>query len=127
MGVPSVSASPSVAAKIVYNEALSNSPFEVFSGRGNLYGLLVENNGASDCFIQIFDKAVVGDVTLGTTVPDLTFRVPASGAFGKDVNDSPLRYFSKGCIVAVTGARTTNAAPAAPATATFWHESRQGY
>lgn len=120
MGTPSISASPSVVPQHVYNDALAETPVQLFVGHGNLYAFIVENNAAVDCFIQFFDAADVGDITLGTTPPDFTFRIPASGAMGKDSNDTPLHYFSKGCVVAVTATRTGNGAPGAPATSQFW-------
>lgn len=120
MGVPSVTASSSAMVDHVVKPALAEVAQLVFTKRGNLYGFLVENNGAADCFIQFFDATAAVDVTVGTTVPDFTFRVPASGAMGKDVNDSPLHFFAKGCVVAVTATRTGNGAPAAPSTAQFW-------
>lgn len=120
MGVPSVSASSSIVVDHLYKADLSNSPFLVFTGRGNIYGFYIENNSASEIYIQFFDAASAGAVTLGTTVPDFTFRIPASGAFGKDSNDSPLKFMAKGCVVAVTSTRTGNGAPAADATSQFW-------
>lgn len=121
MGVPSVSASSSVNSDHSYFEEVSETPQAVFGGRGNLYGFFVENNGATDIYIQFFDAANAITVTPGVTVPDFTFKIPASSSFGKDTNDSPLHFFSKGCVVAVTAARSDGSAPVAPATCQFWH------
>lgn len=119
MGVPTVSASSSITTDHLYNASQAEVKSTVFIGRGNLFGFLVENNGASEIFLQVFD-ALAADVTVGVTTPTFTFRIPASGVMGKDVNDSPLHFFAKGCVVAVTAGRTSAVAPAAPATCQFW-------
>lgn len=49
----------------------------VLIGEGILQGVQVCNAQAAVCFIQLFD-ALVANVTLGTTVPDWEFSVPAS-------------------------------------------------
>jgi hypothetical protein len=120
MSIPSVSASSSVATDHKYNGSLSNTAYQVFSGRGNLYGFFVEENSGVDLFIQFFDAASTGDVTVGSTTPAFTFRIPANSVMGKDVNDSPMHFFAKGCVVAVTTSRTGAGAPLSPAVAQFW-------
>ena len=104
-----------------YEASVSNSPVQIFTNRGNLYGFLVENNTVADCFIQLFDAATIGAVTVGTTAPNFTFKVPASGAMGKDATEIPIHFFAKGCVVAVTTTRTGSTAPASGATCQFWH------
>lgn len=125
MGVPSVTASASSATFHSYSASLDASPVLVFQGRGNLYGFLVEDNSGDDIFVQVFDAASIGDVTVGTTVPVFTFRVKADQAFGKDVNDSPYKFFANGCVVAVTTLRNNTVSPSAGATAQFWFVNRQ--
>ena len=46
---------------------------------GTLLGLDIVNNQAIAIFVQVFDAATAGAVTLGTTVPNLEFPVAASG------------------------------------------------
>jgi hypothetical protein len=121
MGVPSISSSSNVNPKLLHDPALAETPVQLFIGRGNLYGFLSEDNSGSDVFIQMFDAADVGDITLGVTVADMTCRVPASGKFGKDANDTPFKFFSKGCVVVVTSTRTGSGAPGAPSTSSFWY------
>ncbi len=123
MGVPSISASPSVVPQHFYNDAVAETPVQAFIGRGNLYAFLAENNFASTAYIQFFDAADIADVTVGTTAPDFTFRIPADGAMGRDPSDTPLHYFVKGCVIAVTATRTGNGAPGAPATVQVWSYS----
>lgn len=125
MGVPSVTASSSSASFHSYESSLNASPVLVFSGRGNLYGFLVEDNSGVDIFVQVFDAASAGAVTVGTTTPVFTFRVKADQALGKDVNDSPYRFFKNGCVVAVTTTRTGAVSPGTAATGQFWFVNRQ--
>ncbi|NBU33825.1 hypothetical protein EBZ38_03270 [bacterium] len=125
MGVPSVTASSSSCTFHSYQASLNATPVLLFQGRGNLYGFLVEDNSGDDIFVQVFDAASAGDVTVGTTVPAFTFRVKAEQAFGKDVNDSPYKFFSKGCVVAVTTLRGNAISPAVAATGQFWFVNRQ--
>lgn len=121
----SPTSSSSCATFHLYTNTLSASPVEVFSGRGNLYGFLVENNTTSDVYLQVFDAAASGDVTVGTTPPAFTLRIPGSSAFGKDADDTSYKFMSKGCIVAVTTTRTGSVAPGTAATAQFWFTNRQ--
>lgn len=125
MGVPSVTASASSATFHSYSATLDATPVLVFSGRGNLYGFLVEDNSGDDIFVQVFDAASAAAVTVGTTTPVFTFRVKADQALGKDVNDSPYKFFANGCVVAVTTLRNNAVSPAMAATAQFWFVNRQ--
>lgn len=125
MGVPSVTASSSSATFHSYESSLNATPVLVFSGRGNLYGFLVEDNSGDDIFVQVFDAASAGAVTVGVTSPVFTFRVKADQALGKDVNDSPYKFFKDGCVVAVTTTRTGAVSPPVAATGQFWFVNRQ--
>ncbi len=127
-GVPSVTASSSANPKQKYFDdgnaapngldATAQAVFE--SDRGNFYGFYVENNTASNVFLQVFDQATAAGVTVGTDKPNWTARIPAGGSFGKDANDTPLRFMGAGLIVAVTTTRTGSGSPATKATGTFW-------
>lgn len=48
------------------------------SAPGILTGMSIINNQAAAIFVQIFDVATAGAVTLGTTVPTFEINVPAS-------------------------------------------------
>lgn len=113
------SGSPSVAPKHFYQGAVDEVAVQVSGEKANLYGFEVENNGASDVYLQVFDKLAV-DVTVGTTTPDYTFRIPASSNFGKDSQQFPLHYHGTGVTIAVTATRTGSGAPASDATVQMW-------
>lgn len=40
-----------------------------------LGGFVFSNGSATACYVQIFDKALATDVTIGTTVPNMVVRV----------------------------------------------------
>ncbi len=104
-----------------YNGALTNTVVDVHpAAPGNLYGFLFDNNtGSADVFIQVFNKAAA-DVTLGTTVPDFTYRIPAGAILGKDPQEFALYHYSVGFSMACTAGRTNATAPGAACTATTW-------
>lgn len=103
-----------------YNGALAQTKQSAFIGTGNLYGFEVENNDPStDVFIQFFDK-LAANVTVGTTAPDFTFRIPGGANFGKDAQNLVLHFFSIGCVIACTSTRTGASAPAASASIHLW-------
>lgn len=89
------------------------------AGKLNLYGYRLENNHSAAVYLQLFDKAAVGDVTLGTTVPDLTIMLPASGV-AEALPLRALKHFQLGCIAAVTSARGNAVAPGADASVTIY-------
>ncbi len=120
MGVPSVTRNPSVVTEHSYEAAVTESPVLVFAGQGNLYGFLAEENGGVEAFLQFFNAASTGAVTVGTTVPVFTIRLGADSTFGKDADDSPVHHFSLGCVIAVTSTRTGAGAPSAGMTVNSW-------
>lgn len=52
-----------------------NAAAEVKSSAGSLYGIDVQNINTADAWLQLFDVAN-GSITVGTTPPKLSFRVP---------------------------------------------------
>jgi len=118
-----ITAQPSGAMSHLYEASLSAAA-TVFVGKGNLYGFLVENNGATDIFLSVYDE-LLANVTLGTTAPAFTVKVPASAAFGKDAIEISYRYFSKGCVVAAVTTRNGNNLVASAASCQFWSKSNE--
>lgn len=110
------------SADVTYNAALSESPFKV-ADKGNLYGFYVEGSSVEEVYLQIFDASDVGDVTVGTTTPKYTFRIPKAGAIGKDANEVPLYHFSRGIVVAVTDTRTGSNGPSEDIAGQFWTQA----
>lgn len=114
---------PSQTPDLSYNVSVDESTNVklISNSKGNLHGYLCENNGATDVYLQFYDAASVGAVTVGTGAV-LEVRVPASGFSGRDPQVFPLRYFVNGIVVAVTAARGAATAPASPATVSIWHK-----
>lgn len=48
---------------------------------GLLYGWAIINTTAAVAYIQVFDVAAVGDVTLGTTTPRFVIPLAANGVY----------------------------------------------
>lgn len=114
------SGTPGAATEHYYNGGLAQTKQTVFTGQGNLYGFELENNSSSDdVFIQFFDK-LAANVTVGSTTPDMTFRVPAGANFGKDVQDMVVKYFKLGCVIACTSTRTGGSAPSSSMSLNLW-------
>jgi len=113
--------SASQAMAHYYNGSLSQTKVEVVAGACNLYGFEIENNdAASEIFVQIFDK-LAANVTVGTTAPDYSFRVPAGTNFGKDAESFPIRFHSTGITIACTSTRTGGSAPASNCSLNLWY------
>jgi len=121
MGVPSVTYSAASATNHVYLDNLNNTPVQVFVGRGNLYGFFVEDNSGEDIFVKVYDSA---NTNLAGKDPVFTFRVKADNSFGKDVNDSPYKFLTNGCVVVASKQRSADEALGANAAAQFWYVHR---
>lgn len=91
------------------------------AGGQRLHGVEVVNGDAAVRYIQCFDKAATGDVTLGTTVPDFVIPLNSNavaalehiGPFGDGVR------FYLGLVVAVTTTATGSTLATANAEASF--------
>lgn len=120
MGGPARSASSDIAVEHFYREDLDETKREVNAGDCNMFGFLFENNSATDAvYVQVFKK-LAASVTVGTTAPDFTYKVPAGAVFGKDATDFALDFCSPGLTVACTSTRTGAGAPNADLTAHIW-------
>ncbi len=67
---------------------------------GNVYGWNIINSNAFDIFVKFYD-ALIADVTVGTTVPKLTIRIPANGSIYQSP-DSVQHAFSIGIVYLAT-------------------------
>lgn len=91
--------------------ALSTTVTAIKSSAAGSLGMLVCGNpNASIIFIQVFDVATAGAVTLGTTVPDLSFQVDASSSIGFALPVNGMA-FANGMQVAATTTATGSSAP----------------
>jgi hypothetical protein len=72
------------------------------------------NVNAADVWLQFFDQKLATDITLGSTVPNLKFCIPAGDATntgGRCEHFSPPLKFRKGCHYAFTTTPTGATAP----------------
>jgi hypothetical protein len=74
-----------------------------------LYDLGNASNAAVS-FLQVFDAASTGAVTLGTTAPTLSFEMPAN--MGRIIALNPGQPFVNGVVIVCTTTRTGSTAPA---------------
>lgn len=91
--------------------ALGATPVAVSTTPGALAGFQLTNNNTADIWLQVFDAAV-GSVTVGTTTPKQTFRVPGGGTADPDF-DPPVSY-ATAITVAATTTPTGATGPAVP-------------
>lgn len=91
-----------------------------------LYGWYVSNEDAgTDTYLQFYNAAATADVTVGTTTPDLTWRIPQ----GAVLEESPLSaqasegvVFPLGLVIAATTTEGGSSAPVTGLTVNFFYE-----
>ena len=71
-------------------------------------GVGLVNKGTADAYVQVFDAA---SATLGTTVPKLSFWVPAGGSWEEKFHGESKVTLATGLTVAATTTATGNTAP----------------
>ncbi len=79
------------------------------SSAGTLGGWYIYNSNTSVAYVQIFDAATTGAVTLGTTAPKLSLGIPAGGAANMELTNGI--KFANGIIIAVTTTRAGSTGP----------------
>jgi hypothetical protein len=96
---PTTAAAGALLAKII---SATGALTLIKGSTGNLYGMYFLNNTAVASWIQFFNAATTGAVTLGTTVPVWAAPIPANGI----LNISPGYFaqfnFSAGIVYAAT-------------------------
>lgn len=85
----------------------------VNAGYTVLTTLIAVNNDGSDEFVQLFNAATTGDVTLGTTTPYLVLPITGSGRSDYEFSDGIV--FGNGLVYAVTTESTNAVGPNNPA------------
>lgn len=88
------------ALKIYFKNGLTGTALLVVGNAALLYGWHIKNTTGAALYVQIFDAAAAGDVTLGTTAPTLSIGIEANGQTGLGL-ETPLK-FEKGIVVAST-------------------------
>lgn len=94
------------------NTSLNATAALVLGNRVKLHSLHVDNSANSaKSYLQLYDAAAAADVTVGTTTPDKTLFVPASGAMDFNWGKEPIK-FSRGLVIAATTTVGGNTNPA---------------
>lgn len=92
-----------------YSGSIGATATSVKSSAGQIYGWYIGNSNTSAIYVQIFNVAS-GSVTLGTTTPDMSLYIPASG--GANVSFAGGIAMGTAITVACTTTRTGSTAPA---------------
>ncbi len=82
-----------------------------------VHAVHIANGDAAVRYLQLFNLAN-GDVTLGTTTPDVVIPLATSGVHHIDMSDAP--YFTVACSYAVTTTATGSTGPTTEAVVTFY-------
>ena len=93
-----------------FNAAGTNTVTAVTTLPAQVYQMEISNPNNAEAFIQFFDLAV-GDVTLGTTTPKQSYKVPPNG--GQDKSHNVPVNFDVAVSYAITTTLTGSTAPAA--------------
>lgn len=99
---------------------LTNSAVAVDASPGNLYGVNFYNPNSSVVYVQFFNVAA-GSVTLGTTVPKLSYPIPPNGWMDTNFAGAQIT-FSTAITVAATTTATGNGAPSTGVTANILYK-----
>lgn len=104
-------ASVALANPAAFNNAAVTATAVLVKGSPviQLISINASNPNTSAVYVQVFDAATAGAVTLGTTAPTFWYAIPAGGVLDKD----PVApyVFASGIVVAVTTTPTGNTAP----------------
>lgn len=82
----------------IFRKGIAGTVLMLHSRPAHVHGIKFVNEGAGARFLQVFDAAAAGDVTLGTTAPDVLL---VAGVNGVDKIEVPIS-FTKGVAVAAT-------------------------
>lgn len=93
----------------------------VTAGHTRLHMIQGVNGDAAVRYLQLFDSATTGAVTLGTTTPTAVLAIPSSGD-GPFAVDCKGLVFYAGLVYAVTTTSTGSTGPTAAATLTLGYE-----
>jgi hypothetical protein len=98
--------------KKYHTSAKDESAVLVRSGPHTLHGFQLENPaGGAEVFLQFFDAASSGAVTVGTTAPLWSIMVPTLDGMIIPPQELPIESFALGIVIAATATRTGAGAP----------------
>ena len=100
--------------------SISSTPRVVSDTQASFVGFLFHNNDASARWVQVFFRSA-SQVTLGTTPPDFTILIAASGSVAWDFYN-PIRQ-GTGLSLAATTTETGTTAPTAGVTGVIYYKN----
>lgn len=101
------------------NVSVSNSAIDVKGSAGNLFGWNLINPNGAEVFLKLYN-ATAANVTVGTTTPIETIRIPTNGSALQEINGiDQISFDTALSIAAVTEAGDTGTT--APTTAIIAH------
>ena len=125
IGISGQSNSPAILSTEVNNSAVAGVGMQTASSSilntltaikasgtntpSTLYGWYFFNNNSTVAYCQIFDVSSIGGPTLGSTVPTMSFGIPAFG--GANAFPTQGIKFSNGIVIAMTTTRAGSTAP----------------
>jgi hypothetical protein len=98
--------------------AQTTSTQTVKATAGTFGGYYVYNPNATVAYVQVFDLAAASAVTLGTTVPDMIFGIPATSAANLEITNGV--NMANGVKLACTTTATGNTAPGTGLDISVW-------
>jgi hypothetical protein len=103
---------------------LTNSVVSVKTSAGELGGYHCLNQSGAVAYVQVFDAASSGGVTLGSTAPTLSFGLPAAASLpgGGNLEWSNGIHFASGIQVAATTTATGSTAPSTAVDCNFLYK-----
>lgn len=96
--------------------ALTNTVVSLKGQAGQLCGYTLSNPSAAWAYVQVFDAATPGAVTLGTTTPKQSYGIPAGATITRLLDRL---NFNLGIQIAATTTATGSTAPATALTTNF--------
>ena len=114
-----------VAANLVYFKSnLTATAVLAKAGSVTIGSYNISNPNSSPVFIQVFNAATAGAVTLGTTPPTFVLTVPAANGV-LDGNLAGSYNLPLGMVVAATTTATGNTAPTSAVPITIFYSASQ--
>jgi hypothetical protein len=100
-----------------FNSAVSNTAVLAKSSPCYLAGYNASNTNSTAVYLQFFDIASAGNVTVGTTAPVMVLAIPGNGVIdGVQVSPVP---FQNGVVIAATTTPTGSTAPSSAVATTL--------